>query len=116
MARIVLAHGEQRKFLETVQVKTGWNWHRIAKECGICERTIRDWRREKYKMSLEAAEKLALSAKILVPDVVEILPEFWSCSKAGQISGEANMKKYGNPGTPEGRRKGGQRSQELRRK
>lgn len=116
MSRIVLASGEQRQFLETVQASTGWTWYEIAEECGICERSLRDWRREKYKMSLKAAEKLTLLAKTSVPDVVEILPEFWSCSKAGQISGEANMKKYGNPGTPGGRRKGGQRAQELRRK
>jgi intein/homing endonuclease len=116
VSRIALSPGAQRKFLDAVKASTGSSWDEIAKGCGICERSLRDWRHEKYKMSLEAAEKLALSAKIPIPDVAEILPEFWSCSKAGQISGEANMKKYGNPGTPEGRRKGGQRAQDLRRK
>jgi hypothetical protein len=39
-------------------------------------------------MSLEAAEKLALSAKIPIPDIVEILPEFWGYKKAASAGGK----------------------------
>ena len=115
MARIVLAKGNQENFLKAVKAKTGLSWDEIADLCEICPRSLRDWRREKYKMSLEAARELVRMAEVQTPIIFKIISEHWSTKKAARVAGFIRMAKYGNPGTPEGRRKGGLRTQELRR-
>lgn len=115
MSRIVTPEGKQRLFLEEVKAKTGLTFDQLAKKLGLCGRTIRDWRREKYHMGLEAAQKFSLISSVPMPEIVEIRLEYWSCEKAASLGGIARLRKYGPPGTPEGRSKGGRRSQELRR-
>lgn len=115
ISRIVVVEGRQRLFLEEVKARTGLSYDQLASELRLNGRTVRDWRREKYHMSLEAAQRLSLISSVPMPEIVEIRPEHWSCKKAASLGGIARLRKYGPPGTPEGRRKGGRISQELRR-
>lgn len=115
MSRIVTPEGKQRLFLEEVKAKTGLTFDQLAKKLGLCGRTIRDWRREKYHMSLEAAQRLSKISGVEMPKIVDILPAYWSTRKAGKIGWQVRNRLHGNPGTPEGRKMGGRRSQFLRR-
>jgi len=114
MARILFAQGDQRLFIEEAKAKTGLSWDQLAGQLGLCARTLRDWRREKYLMTAEAVEKLSEISGVDA-NIVDIVPVHWSTSKAGRIGGKKRNMLYGNPGTREGRRAGGLRSQYLRR-
>lgn len=100
--------------MEEVKSKSHLTWEELAKVVKLSSRTLRDWRREVLKMNYEKAKILSEFTKVSLPNIEKILPEYWSTKKAGHKAGLLNMKRYGNPGTPEGRRKGGLRSQELR--
>ena len=111
MSRIVLDKGKQRDFLNRVHEEGTLDWPRVAGICNICERTLRDWRREKLYMKYEAARALSKETSIHFCQPKKILPDYWSTKKAASIGARRRYKKYGNPGTSEGRRKGGIKSQ-----
>lgn len=115
MSRIVVNKGSQRKFMEEVKSKSHLTWEELAKVVNLSSRTLRDWRREVFKMSYEKSKILSEFTKVSLPKIEKILPEFWSVHKAAKAGGLAHKKLYGNPGTPQGRVKGGKRSQKLRR-
>ena len=101
MYRVFFENGQQQNFLQSVYT-AGYSWDSIASICGVCTRTIRDWRREKFKMSYEAAVKLSEISGVAMPTLVEVRPEYWSTVKAGRTGAIARDKIYGNLGTPEG--------------
>lgn len=111
MARIKLLECKQSEFLDKVNKESGFEWPDIAKICHVHQRTLFDWRREKYNMSYEALRKLSKLSKIAIPKKIEILPEYWSVSKAGLAGALRRNQLYGNPGSPEGRARGGTISQ-----
>lgn len=115
MSRVIAKKGDQRKFMEEVKSKSNLTWEELAKVVNLSSRTLRDWRREIPKMNFKKVKILSEFTKVPLPKIIKILPEYWSTKKAGHKAGLLNIKKYGNPGTPEGRRKGGLRSQQLRR-
>jgi hypothetical protein len=65
-------------------------------------------------MTFEAAEKLSKLSG-LEPEIIDVRPEHWSCERAARLGGVARLEKHGPPGTPSGRKRGGQRTQQLRR-
>lgn len=105
--RIKLLKGEQRRFLNNVAKKTGFSWDTILRLSSVCKRTFFDWRREKYQMAYEALFKLQKISGISAPRNIKILPEYWSTKKASRLGAIRRNELYGNPGTQEGRRKGG---------
>jgi len=116
MPRVKFSKNNQGKFIVSVKENLNIDWPVLSKVLGISNRTLSDWRREKFLIS-ETAFKKCLS---LVKNKIKIfnyklLPDFWSISKAAKKGGLATAKKYGGPGTPEGRRKGGLTSQERRK-
>lgn len=111
MSRIVLDKGKQKSFLEKAHKESGLDWSSIANICNVSERTVRDWRRGKFYMKYESAQVLSKEASIPLCQSREILPDYWSTRKAAAIGAKRRYKIYGNPGTPEGRRKGGINSQ-----
>lgn len=113
MSRAKLKNGQQRQFLNRIAKYFYFNWAKIAKVSSVCNRTLRDWRREKYKMNYEALLRLHRISKIPIPKDIKILPEHWSIKKASRLGAIIHNKLYGNPGTLEGRRKGGRNSQKL---
>jgi len=115
MSRVVVKKGGQRGFMEKVKYESCLTWDKLAKVVNLSSRTLRDWRREVLKMNYEKAKILSEFTKVSLPNIEKILPEYWSVPKAAKAGGLARLKIYGPPGTPEGRSKGGKRSQELRR-
>ncbi|TRZ95271.1 hypothetical protein D4R78_03990 [bacterium] len=113
MARLLFSKGKQREFLIRNRSKLANNRIDMAKICNVHPRTLYDWEREKFKMDQESAVKLEKLTGILLPKTANLLPEFWNCSSAGRLGAKARRILYGNPGTPEGRRKGGQRTIQI---
>jgi len=112
--RAVLPKGEQQRFIETIYHQTGLCWTDIAKVCQVDPKTLRGWRQEKYMMSYEAIKKLHQAFDAPMPTILEIRSEYWHTRKAGITGAKKRYELYGNPGTAEGRRKGGQKSVENR--
>ncbi len=116
MTRIKFKKGLQSKFLSSCFDRSGLSWIEIAKKIEISQRTLLDWRREKYTISQKALEKLVkLAGKSLKIPQYTALPDYWSIEKAAKIGGKVTAEKYGGPGTPEGRKKGGEISQKKRK-
>ncbi len=116
MPRINFSKNDQHKFFEEVKNNLRIEWPFLARKLGISKRTLFDWRREKIKISEATLNKcLELTkGKVKVPKY-KLLPDFWHIQKAGRKGARARFEKYGPVGTPEGRKKGGQMSQERRR-
>ncbi|MBL7157830.1 MAG: LAGLIDADG family homing endonuclease [Candidatus Omnitrophica bacterium] len=111
MSRIILTKGKQKEFLENVNRKNRMNWPYIANLCNVSKRTIRDWRNEKFYMKYESAITLSEKANIPLRKSRRIMPEYWNTKKAASKGGRKRYELYGNPGTSEGRKKGGINSQ-----
>lgn len=67
MSRAKLQKGQQRIFLNRIAKYFNFDWSKIAKISNICERSLRDWRREKYNMSYKALLKLHNISNITIP-------------------------------------------------
>ena len=107
MSRIVFAKGKQSQFLTEIKQIMNTGTENLARDCGVHPRTIRDWQREKYLISQEAVISLQKISGIPCPKILEILPDYWSTRKAGQVGARRRLTRYGNPGTADGRRRGG---------
>lgn len=115
MARVIFGKGEQEHFLRLIREKASYKWSELAVIAGVSARTFYDWRTEKYLISLKAAETLSQVAGVPLPKAAKVLTEHWNVEKAAKMGADTRYKKYGNPGTSEGRRKGGLHCQALRR-
>ena len=93
--RVIFRQGAQREFLFFAQRTLNITWTLFAKKIGINERTLTDWKREKYSMPLNTLNKICRLAKIGRPDDIEIRNRFWYTAKGGKISGKKNFEKYG---------------------
>lgn len=113
MARVLFPKGKQREFLIRNRIKLSESKIDMAKICNVHSRTLFDWEREKFNMSYESAVKLADVTGILIPKTANTLPEFWNVSSAARLGAFARLKLYGNPGTYEGRSKGGKKTIRL---
>ncbi|MBM3245949.1 MAG: hypothetical protein FJZ13_01290 [Candidatus Omnitrophica bacterium] len=113
MSRIKLLNEQQGKLLARIGKHYSFDWSKVARISNVCERTLRDWRSEKYNMNYEALLRLQRAAHIRIPKKREILSEYWSAKKYARKGALKCYELYGNPGTPEGRRKGGFSSQRL---
>ncbi len=109
--RVQFPKGRQQAFLQTVRQITGVPPEHLAAQIGVCSRTFRDWQREKWNMTEEALQQLCRLANLPVPEEITRLQEHWSVQKAARIGGLRHLALYGPPGTPEGRRRGGQAAQ-----
>ncbi|OGD56325.1 hypothetical protein A3I57_00780 [Candidatus Beckwithbacteria bacterium RIFCSPLOWO2_02_FULL_47_23] len=114
MSRLVINKDKIRLFFDNIQDKSGENWDQIGRKVRLSGRTIRDWRRGVLLPNKEKLEKLALIFQQRLPLVIEEREEYWT-KKYARKGALARLKKYGPPGTPEGRRKGGLISQQKRR-
>lgn len=110
--RVKFLLGQQQPFIEDVHRLTGASLSDIASRLGVCDRTVRDWRREKWQMDGRSFERLCQFAEVPHPKGVTWLPEHWSIPRASRIGGRRHIELHGNPGTPEGRSRGGRHSQQ----
>lgn len=108
---------QQSIFLEKTRAILKLNWSDFAKHLGVPRRTLSDWRRVRYTISESILQKcIGLTrGNVSVPNHKK-LPDFWSVNKAAHKGGAVVAQRYGGFGTVKGRKLGGQRSQERRRK
>lgn len=110
MMRVKFLKGRQKLFLNNVKKLTDLNWSQIAAICKIHSRTLQDWKTEKYQMNYESLKNLCRVSNVLLPKNIKVLPEYWSTKKAARLGAIKRNELYGNPGTSEGRKKGGMTS------
>ncbi|PJE69748.1 MAG: hypothetical protein COU98_00320, partial [Candidatus Staskawiczbacteria bacterium CG10_big_fil_rev_8_21_14_0_10_38_10] len=96
MERISFSKNDQFRFLIAVKEALGAEWLNLSKILKVSNRTLFDWKREKYKISKIAFNKclklLKLTeGKIKIPHY-EILPDFWNIKKAARLGGIATFK------------------------
>jgi len=116
MARLLFPKGKQRDFLLKSKLKLAKSGLEIANICNVHSRTLYDWEREKFNMSYDAAIELERLSGVLIPRETSIVSDFWNRSDSGRLGAKASLKLYGNPGTSEGRRRGGLITQSRIRK
>lgn len=105
--RVKFPLGQQQTFLENIQRLTGASTTDLASRIGVCARTMRDWRRERWQMDEQSLDRLCQLANLPKPTQIIVLPEHWSTEKASRLGGLRRVTLYGSPGTAEGRRRGG---------
>lgn len=102
--RVFLSKGKQRNLIEKVLSKI--SVPEAAKIAGVCERTIRDWRQEKFLMDYLALCKLCEKTKMPIPRNIKLKDRYWYVAKGAKIGWLAMFKKYGRiGGDPEYRKK-----------
>jgi len=105
--RVSFPKGEQRLFIEYVTKKLNLDRSGLSKIFNINGRTLSDWRRENSTLSYSALLNLCNTYNIPLPVKIKILPQFWYVKKGARQGALVRNKLYGNPGTTEGRRRGG---------
>lgn len=88
---------------------------KAALVCDVSERTIRDWRRAKFNISHESLIKLCKEFNAPFPKEVNVVSDYWYAIKGARKGASRRMELYGPPGTLEGRKKGGRKSQQMRK-
>lgn len=109
--RAIIAPSEQTHFLKSVRRQLNLTWREMAKVCRVSERTLYRWINEESPMYYETLLFLHEQSGVSLPTIIEIITEKERQRRAGQ----KRIELYGNPGTPEGRSKGGRRLWQLRR-
>ena len=112
--RIQLEEGRQRRILDEILDVSGLSINELAKKSGVCARSMRDWRREKFNANYEIIVSLANEFGIALPPH-SVITDGWHLADAASLGGKARFKRYGAISTQEDRRRGGKISQ-LRRK
>jgi len=93
--RVVFPKSDQHIFLKKVEYKLGITSKALASILNIHPRTLADWKREKFLMSLEAFNKIFKLTGLETPHNIKIRDQFSHASKAGKIGGRATYEKYG---------------------
>ncbi|MDP1538749.1 MAG: helix-turn-helix transcriptional regulator, partial [bacterium] len=65
--RAIFPRGKQKDFLEKIQIRLDLTLKELAELTGICVRSLTDWKREKFSMSLPALKRLCQEARIPLP-------------------------------------------------
>lgn len=97
-SRVEFSPGEQKKFLKVAFIKTNSSWSFFAQRIGVNQRTLNDWRREKYSMPFKVLQLICKLTKIKRPTNIIIKKPFWYTKMAGKIGGSVLYKKYGSIG------------------
>lgn len=104
--RVVFPQGEQKKFLESIRNKLGATTRELAKLAGVHVRSMNDWKREKFSISLIVMQRLCRKAHAPLPRNIEVKDPFWYTPKGAKTGWIAVYKKYGFVGgDPEYRKK-----------
>lgn len=101
--RIIFPEGQQQIFLSKIFEKISLKDAAVV--CGTSERTLRDWKREKFSMDATVAASLCEKVGIAFPREVELRDRYWYVTMGASAGGKALMKKYGKVGGDEEYRK-----------
>jgi len=105
--RVKFPEGKQKLFIANVSQRLNLGRDKLAKIFNINKRTLSNWCSERSTMNYKALLDLHINCNILIPEEIKILPQFWYVNRAAKLRALMRNKLYGNPGTSEGRRKGG---------
>lgn len=86
--------GKQTEFINAVILKIG-SVAATAKLLNVSERTVRDWRHEKFTMLYKLITELSQTYGILFPKGVRVERKFWYAAKGARQGGLASYKKQG---------------------
>ena len=100
--RVLFPKGKQNEFIKAILSKISVK--EAAKLCNLSERTIRDWRREKFLMDLKALRRLCRKTNIPLPSNIELKNRYWYVYLGASIGGKIVWAKYGRIGNPEKRK------------
>ena len=104
--RVIFPKGKQGNFLFEARKTFNLSYIKLAELLKISSRTLADWRREKFSMSLNALEIILRKTKKKLPKDIEIKPPFWYVNKGAKAGGAIVYAKHGNiGGDPEYRKK-----------
>jgi len=106
MARVKFIRVKPKKFFKKVQNKTGFSFQKLADICKAHGRSFSDWKYGECSMPFSVFRKLVKISGVN-PPAIKILSDYWHIKEAARKGAFARNKIYGNPGTPEGRSKGG---------
>lgn len=102
--RTLFPKGKQREFIDKILLKVSIK--DFAKICNISERTVRDWRREKFLSDLDSLKKISNKFNIKIPSNIELKDDYWYVVSGSSAGAKAVYEKYGRYfGNPEYRRK-----------
>lgn len=101
--RVLFPQGGQRAFIDKVEEKI--SIRRMAGLCSCSERTIRDWRREKFPLRRSCLLILCKHSGLPVPKKLEYRGVYDHVRRAGKMGGQAVMRKYGRVPSDEQYRK-----------
>ena len=102
--RVFFSKGAQNKFINKILSRISVK--EAAKLCNLSERTIRDWRREKFLVNADTLRKLCRKTKIPFPSNIKLRDNYWYVAHGSSAGGKAVLKKYGRiGGDPEYRKK-----------
>lgn len=115
--RLKFTTGKQKRFINKVIKASNLSVNKLAALASVSPRTIRDWRREKYNISLSAVHFFCRKFSLKLPGNEESLIRTWKETKrnSGKKGGLACYKRYGNPSTEEGTKKGGAKTLSILR-
>ena len=71
--RIVFKKGEQSQFIFDCKSRMNMTWTKLSKILGVNCRTLRDWSKEKKKMSYVSANLISERSGVLIPDDTSIM-------------------------------------------
>lgn len=82
----------------------------VARASGVSVRTLSDWMRGVHCPPLDVVEAMQRRYRVPPPRRVEVFDDLEQKRVARHFGAIIQMRRYGNPGTPEGRRRGGLRA------
>lgn len=106
MTRVKFLRIKPDEFFEKIQSITNLTLQKLAKICEVHQRSMSDWKNGKSLMPFSVFRKLHKIGGFKCSSI-KILPDHWHIKDAAKKGAFARYKIYGNPGTLEGRRKGG---------
>lgn len=106
--RVSFPKGKQAELLNLIINKSGMKTTELAGLLKIHVRSLNDWRREKYTISLRALKILCEKTGVEIPSCATIRKPFWYVGHGASAGALAVYKKYGHYGfdiNPEHRKK-----------
>ena len=109
MSRFRFEKGDLKSFIQTSEDTLRLSLKEIAKKLHISDRTLRDWKREKFYPNNEAITLLSKISSVPLPSH-HIYPQYWYTKNAGMLGGKTRYALYGPLGNKKSRAKGGSMS------
>ena len=105
--RISLNTQARKIYFQNLKSSTNLTWSEIANKLGVNNRMFFSWRSGEYTVPLGVCGRIEKIFRVELPPSYKKLNFYWHTKEAGRKGAIKRNSIYGNPGTREGRRKGG---------